>query len=612
MKRISKIVVCVCALIGTCMHAYAGDPGSSCKDAIPMGKDYCDTVKNGESVWYSAWTFDLPLTVTFAPTNGEGEPAPEVAMDFTCDPGFYDNDILCSLFCPTSDGSGRQFDMPHRPSLLSKKQDGKFYYYLALGAAYRDMLLKFGISQNLEVFVQVTYKCDGVISLSPDNMFSNCVDSAKFMRYGDTVEVTAMDIERHVVVPYVQWQDDTIRYLWKSDEMKPCTLSVANTCDFDPRDQNDGSIIQFLPIEPGDSVTIKATLLYEYVNNKEFPNEAGMYFAKCYSEAPGELKVIKAPQAPPRAKATLMRFDRTYPLNANETAIFAIPISWNIDTMHTQFVSPTKHVLTMAVAVDPDFSEEHTIKSYQFDKAENGRWLGIFGKEMKEWWEKATEQYLYLRFDCTEATTITPSRWRVNPCVANTTNYIHSLDTTFVVKRASTGGNYKLNYAQWVGGDLTMTFTPAKKCSVYVATDCDIAQSFTAENLLYSEKLTSSNNSLTIPADTIASWSERVDEDGYIYMRLHHGESIGTYSMRMESKAPKDVDPDYPASTIVVECKDGKTWVRVSKAQHIVVRDMTGASQDEWDASPEEAHELNLPAGYYILQGEEEKLTIKL
>ena len=88
------------------MPAYAGTPGSSCADAIPMGNNYSAQVVKGQSIWYSAWTFDLPLTVTFAPANGASDPAPLVEMDFSCTTGVYEDSILCSLFCATSGSSG--------------------------------------------------------------------------------------------------------------------------------------------------------------------------------------------------------------------------------------------------------------------------------------------------------------------------------------------------------------------------------------------------------------------------------------------------------------------------------------------------------------------------
>jgi len=608
MKRIRYILLCACALIGTCAQAYAQAPGAACRTAIPMGKDYNAQVRNGQTVWYSAWTFDLPLTVTFAPES-KTDPAPEVEMDFTCTPDYYQDSILCSLFCKTSNV---QFDMPHKPSLSSKTlEDGTFVYYLSLGKRYRDLLLQVGISYNVEVFVKVTYKCNGKISLAPDDLFTNCVDNAKFMHFGDTVDVKASDKQRHVIVPYVQWQEDTIIYRWKGTA--PLTMSVANTCDFDPTDNTDGNIIQYVAnIQPGDSVKVSATRIYNWVHNPRFPNEAGMYFAKFYSAEPGTITVVKAPQSPPQGEATLLRFDKTYPLNASDSSVFAITRIWNDDTLNTQFVAPTEHVFRMTIATDPDFAAEHVLKEYQFEKKSSGRWLGVYGKEMVAFWGKTTEQYLYIRFDCSEATTITPSKWQVSSCVVNTKNYITSLDTSFTVKRASTGGNYILNYSQWLGGDLKMTFTPAQKCSVFVATDCSIKTTAApAPNRLYYKLLTQSKNSLTIPADTIASWAPRVAEDGYIYMCLYHSSS-GTYKMAIKSSAPEDTDPVYPASTIAVACDGTKVVVMVSQPQTIEVYDESSVKKAEWNAEPGTPHELVLPVGKYTLVGEKEKIEINL
>ena len=610
---------CLCAcilLLGLCVPAYAGDPGTSCEDAIPMGKDYSATVKNGASVWYSAWTFDLPLTVTFAPKNGSADPAPVVEMDFTCTPGFYEDSILCSLFCKTSGGTGIQFDLPHKPKLQSKTlDDGTFVYYLSLGKQYRDYLLKMGISKNLEVYVKVTYQSAGIISMAPDDMFSSCVDNAKFMHLGDTVRVKPQDKKRHVIVPYVQWQEDTIVYKW--DGTTPCQLAVANTCDFDPTDNMDPEIINFGTIEPGGSFKITANQLYRYVHDPEYPNEAGMYFAKFYTDAAGVIKVEKVPQSPPRGKATLLRLDRTYPLNANETALFAIPDSWDDEEKPVQFTTPTKHVFRMLIANDPDIADEHIIKTYQFDKSLSGHWLGISGTDMVSLWKKTTEHYLYIRFDCTEATTITPSLWEKDSCATVTKNYIHSLDTTFIVDRNSNGGNYRLPYAKYLGGDMTLTFTRVgytngSNCQVRIANDCKITSSSTASNVLYAVNLTAAKNSVTIPAEDIASWAENIAEDGNFYARFHHTQSIGQWQMQLHSDAAPDADPVYLASTIAVTCAESQVIVNVSEAQTIVITDEAGAQIDTWDAGPGTPHVLNLPVGKYTLQGEKEKIELNL
>ena len=346
----------MCAfLIGTCTPAYAGVPGSSCSDAIPMGKNYSAQVQNGQTIWYSAWTFDLPLTVTFEPIHGQNDPAPEVEMDFTCTPGYYSDSILCSLFCKTSGSSGIDMGLPHKPNLNSKTIDGKFLYYLTLGKRYRDLLLQVGISYNVEVFVKVTYKSAGTISLKPDELFTNCVDDAKFMRYGDSAHFAANDTNRHIIVPYLQWQEDTIFYKWTGSA--PCEVVVANTCDFLGYDHENSDIIERENINPGDSAKVEATYLYDWVHNPNYPNEAGMYFAKVYSTAPGDLYVIKAPHSPLDKNAILLRYGKSYPIDANSQGIYAIPRTWNRDL---QFTASTDHMFSIVFSKTANFGSADT------------------------------------------------------------------------------------------------------------------------------------------------------------------------------------------------------------------------------------------------------------
>lgn len=611
MKRIRYILLCACALIGTCAQAYAQNPGAACRTAIPMGKDYCAQVRNGQTVWYSAWTFDLPLTVTFAPES-KTDPAPEVEMDFTCTPGYYQDSILCSLFCKTSGGSGLDFGLPHKPSLSSKTlDDGTFVYYLSLGKKYRDLLLRVGISYNVEVFVKVTYKCNGQISLAPDDLFTNCVDNAKFMQFGDTVDVKASDKQRHVIVPYVQWQEDTIVYRWKGTA--PLTMSVANTCDFDPTDNTDGNIIQYVAnIQPGDSVKVSATRIYNWVHNDLFPNEAGMYFAKFYSAEPGTITIVKAPQAPPRANATLLRFDKTYPLNAHDSSVFAIPTSWNDTKINTKFTTPTDHIFRMTIATDPDFSETHTLKTYQFEKAESGRWQGIVGKNMADFWKKTTEQFLYIRFDCSEATTVTPAKWYMSDCYEKTASYaVNAGDAVTVTRGSSTV--YRFSYPQWAGGDMTISFALSAACEVYLADTCAINRTKAdAPYWLVYKDTVKSTKPLTIPASKIASWADRLDEEGCFYGLFYTTANSTNRKLTFTTNAPEETDPTYPASTIAVACDGTKVVVMVSQPQTIEVYDESSVKKAEWNAEPGTPHELVLPVGKYTLVGEKEKIEINL
>ena len=614
MKRLYSAFICACALllIGTCVPAYAGLPGSSCSDAIPMGKNYEARVEKGQTIWYSAWTFDLPLTVTFAPDNGESDPAPEVEMDFTCLPGYYKDSILCSLFCKTSGSSGIDMGLPHKPKLSSGTKDGKFYYYLSLGKRYRDLMLQAGISYNVEAYVKVTYKSNGVLSLQPDNLFTNCVDSARFMKYGDTEHFAAYDTLRHIIVPYLQWQEDTIYYKWTGSA--PCEVVVANTCDFLGYDHNNGDIIEREKIAPGDSAKVTAKDLYTWVHDARYPNEAGMYFAKVYSAAPGNLKVIKAAPAPLEKDAILLRYDKSYPIEANSKGIYAIPRSWNVDV---QFNAPTEHVFSIVFAKSADFGPSDTLLTCPLKKSETGRWVGLTSTDMTDMWKKmpGDKNYIYIRFICTEATVVTPERWFVSECFKKTQNLLVSPGEPFTILRTSSQ-IYRFIYSQWKGGDMTIEPAFSSECEIYLADTCGMTRSKSDASYWLKYQETADNSTpLVIPAAEIASWADRIDAEGHFYALFYTTHS-GARQLTVTTTVPQeDTDPEYPMTTISVACDDAKKpFVQVSKTQTVIIKDESGAVvKTIEDAEPDKKYDLSdLSAGKYTLTGEKDEIVLNL
>lgn len=597
------------------MHAYAaGVPGSSCSNAIPMGKDYEEQVQNGQTIWYSAWTFDLPLTVTFTPENGKNDPAPEVEMDFTCLSGYYTDSILCSLFCKTSGSSGIDMGLPHKPNLSSKtKEDGTFVYYLTLGKRYRDLLLQAGISYNVEVYVKVTYKSNGVISLKPDLLFTNCVDVAQFMQYGDTAYFVANDTNRHIIVPYLQWQEDTIYYKWTGSD--PCEVVVANTCDFKVSDHEDGNIIEREPINPSDSAKVSAEDMYKWVHNKEFPNEAGMYFAKVKSTAPGELIVIKAPHAVLDKNAILLRYDKSYPIDANSQGIYAIPRSWNVDL---QFSATTEHLFSIVFSKTANFGATDTLRTYSLKKSETGRWIGITSTDMTNMWNQmpGDKNYIYIRFICTEATVVTPERWFVSDCFKKTQNNLVTPDNPFTITRTSST-IYRFAYSQWKGGDMTINFAINKDCEVYLADTCGMNTSNSgASYWLRYQSIVNSSSPLVIPAEEIVSWADRIDAEGHFYALFYTKASGTNRKLTITTTVPEDADPDYPTATVIVACdanNNNQPYVQVRKAQTVTITNEAGTIERTIDAQPNTKYSLSdLSAGKYTLQGDTETITINL
>lgn len=576
------------------MHAATG---TSCADAIPLGKDYTEQIATAKTVWYTASTYDLPVKVCFTPIN-PALPAPEVEMDFTCTPGVYEDSILCSLFCKSS-ASGVSFDMPHKPVL--QLEDGA--YCISMGKRYRDLLLQAGISYNVQVFVKVTFNSAGTLTMVPDSEFSDCMDGGTFTQLGDTINVLAQDKNRHVILPYIQWVEDSVRYIWNGT--KPAHIAIASTCEFDPTDWTDGNIVDRFDIQPGETIQYSADQIKYYA---EFENvQAGMYYGKFYSDAAGVLTIERVPVAPPDGGATLLRYDKPVTIMANDTnALYAL----RRDTVALRFDTPTDHVMRMYIGATADFTPTTALASYQYIVTSDGHALMITASELETLWASATGNYLYVRFDTGARTSVTPSVWQPSDCALK---WKELEPGTMNVTRSGAGRVYhKLVYSKWQGGDITFQWGhTSATCPLFIGETCTFAPN-TNDTLVFYNNSIRRRGTLIIPATTVEEWAPHVDEEGNIYVLFN---PTVASTMTITSDAPEEQDPTYPATTISISCIDGtdkNIQVSVSQAQQITVTDTTGAVVKTWSAVAGVPHAFHLAPGAYILKGETEQIELTI
>lgn len=579
---------------------WAAVPGSSCDNPIPLTDDFSVQVDKAGTVWYSAWTFDLPIKVCFTPIN-PAFPAPDVEMDFTCTPGVYEDSILCSLFCKSGTNTVA-FDMPHKPALVKEGDD----YCISMGKAYRDLLLQTGISYNVQVYVKVTFKSAGTLSMIPDTEFKDCMDGGKFFRLGDTVQVAAQDSERFVILPYIQWMEDSIRYIWQGT--KPAEVVVASSCAADPADYLDERNLDRITLQPGDTVqkTAEQVRYYaEFGKGQQVVNavQAGMLYGRFLSEASGEMKIERVPVAPPAGGATLLRYDRAAVIMANDTdALYAI----RRDTTGIRFDSPTQHILRMYVGTAADFTPSAAIASYQYDISDNGHVLLLSKDQLNDLWAQTTGNYLYVRFLTTARTTVTPSVWTPSECAEK----CDVLKSGALSVSSSNIKYYRLYYNQWRGGDIKMAWSGNKACPTFVGDTCKYSNKLSDPHVLYGKSI-ARGGSLTITAAEIEEWADRVDDEGNLYLMFYPS---GNGTMTISTSAPAETDPVYPSATVAVVCLDnnGKVQVSVSTDQHITIRNAAGAVTREWDAVAGSPEQFTLDAGTYMLTGNTETITLQV
>ena len=597
MKWTKAIVLAACLVIGAGMRVFA--EGESCKNPITITKDFQRPVSGAGVVWYVANTFDLPLAIDYYPSC-ESPDGPVMELDFGCTPGVYDDPILCSLFCITNPA---YIQMPYveTPS-PDYDSENRLRYHVEMGEMYRDLLLQQGIDYNIQVFVKVTYRCAGTIGISPDP-FSMCMEQ-KFMHLGDTVRVKANDAERHVIVPYIQWQNDSIRYIWQGDQQ--VTLAVMGKyCDFDPLDNADENMLQWKRMQPGDTLKMTSEDIQHYLSDATKQKDGGMYYAKFYSNGTGVMKIERVPMAPPEGGATVLTYNKQTQIPANGLgSLYAIPYSW---TRPTLFSTPTNNIFRMYVGTTPDFTIDQAIASYQFDKLPSGHQLGLFEEEMANLQSQIVGKYLYVRFQCAQATTILPTIWSPSECVTKAQR-IKPDETVSIASKSTV--NHRLLYTDIQGGDMTIEWKcQTGACPFFLGDSC-IRADENDPHVFYTGKI-SKNNKVEFTSAEIDSWRQHVDGDGYLFA-LFNPNSKGTITITTTSSGEKE--PDYPRTSIHVSCLEGEDGIRIEvrKEQTIVIRDTDNQELWRQDMMPDEPQTVELSPGTYTLFGDGEEIILQL
>lgn len=99
MKKIFSFCIALVCVSVVC--AENKPTGLTCEDAIPVDTSYTGTIDAAGTYYYSAWTYDLPLTCRFYPTS-EVKVLPYIDVDFSCVNGQYDDPNIVEMLDATS------------------------------------------------------------------------------------------------------------------------------------------------------------------------------------------------------------------------------------------------------------------------------------------------------------------------------------------------------------------------------------------------------------------------------------------------------------------------------------------------------------------------------
>lgn len=517
--------------------------GLTCEDPIPVGKDYEGKIDGPCTVWYSANTYDLPLRVFFVPDSVGSTKSPEVLIDFTCTPGVYDDPKLDSLINKAS-VFGVSVPIEFRCGVISMY--GKNVYELSINNSYRDDLSNAGLTYNVPAFVQVNFFESGTITLTPDTIFASCIAHSQHVKLGDTLDILPNDSTRAFVLPYMDWKNDSIRFVWVGDNDARVWLAKDN-CEFTPSTSSiyvDG----YYDVKKDQPYKLQSQEIKDAIKDSQ---NGGIFFAKVLSSTAGKLVIEKIPETPPAGGAILLEYDKPVVVQANSDQLYAFPKTWNNATM---FQPSTNGDFQIQICNSHTFVEStgiyvNTYEANMYDEYA----VHMTSLDMEFNTKNAKDKYMYVRFVTSENTTVAAHLWDVSPCIdASRPIYANQ-----ALNMSSSGSSYfyRLNYSEFSGYDLTVNWEGSTRMSFSIGDTCKFVNNSSDARVLH-YKAVNKKTAYVIPAETVDSWASSVDEEGFLYVRF----SSVNGKITFQTEKPEPEIPVVPASPCIdnsIELKVG-------------------------------------------------------
>ena len=518
--------------------------GLTCDDPIPVDSSYSGTVDGPCVLWYTANTYDLPLHVYFSPNSLDSDWSPEIQVDLTCTPGVYDDPKIDSLL-----NMVEEFGLEFPVELLCDMvvRNGKVEWDLSINQSYRDQLAEFGVTYNVPAYVKVTYFEGGSIRMTPDTAFSSCMDNAHYMRLGDTIDIQADDYERAFVVPYADWQEDSIRFVWTGEQPAQVYLATM-TCDFAV---DGGYVWNSYEVTSGNPYKLYSSQMKEDIKNQQ---GGGIFYGKIISSTPGKLVVEKIPMVAAQGGAELLEYGKSVQIEANSSKLYCFPRTWGA----TQFIASNRADVSVYLSNQAEFTASTTdpnvLASFAFDLEGAQRALYLSNADLANVLNQLRDDYVYVRFSTPVATTITPDAWLASRCVVNSV-LIHPNKTFTIDNNSNTV--YRFKYSDYEGYGFVLKWANMlTTLPTYIADTCTFGLTTGDKHVIRYGNIREGKQ-MTIKSDVYSDWANRVDADGYLYVRFDADRSG---DVTFVSDKPSTPDPVYTTISETLCYGESYTW----------------------------------------------------
>lgn len=526
-KRILYILLS--ALIGTYTYAQ-----SFCNKVQPVGTSYIDTIAEPGTYYYSAWTEDLPMDVYFITTDPTCTTPPQVWSDLTCTPGFYSDPNIREII---QDTAKYGISVPMKLKCETNWVDsvGGYVHHIKLGKSYRNKLKLVGIDYNVQAYVKVELPCGGIAHMEQDTSSQACLNEARSIGLQDETRVLAHDSLTTYLLQYKEWltQADSVLFHWEGEDSVIVWIGT-NDCEFYPDALH---AWDFYEIGPYGDFHLSRKTMENALKDKQ--DTTGYFFAKIFSNEEGYFST--RPLLPESKGATILYYDTTQVVHADENAFFCFPKDWT----GIEWVADTRRVVKMYLHSSPELAP---VDSFYFDLPDTTirRVLVWSGPDMNLLRPHASGQLLFVRFECSGDFKFTPYALSgATSCVNKAIRIRSGVPYTCVKENI-----YSLYYADWK--DYTMEIeweAPASNIlqQLFIAPACEFdlrwSLSSTQALCVYHKQTPRGGLTWTIDSAEIAGWEKRVTPEGYFYVRVTAG---GAITFTNNRPAPQDPDDGLP------------------------------------------------------------------
>lgn len=525
-----------------------GASGASCEDAIPVQDGDNIVIDEAGIVWFTAWTYDLPLTMVFVPDNQSTTAAAPIAtFDFSCD-GVYDDEILNRFFNPHNPS---HFVIP-KYQMERKMEDDLVKYVLSVPITYRDLLAKAGLTKNLQVYVSINFPESGAAEIESNSQYTTCLTGGPVLKLNSKMDVAARDTDAYGILPFSSFNMDSINYEWKGDS--PATVWMMADCS----SVTEGTPMETFILQPNTPLYLtmeEVRAKRDYYESKN--TEGGLVFMHVTSESEGEISINRTPMAPAEEGAILLRFGE--PFSADSTKLYFFPKTW-ADAI--SFVTDSRYAFRAYFLPDGKFQTTDPIKttysqfkSYypcQFSPVGSEHELDLSEMDLQHFRNNNTKgNYIYVRF-ATNDPNAKITLWEWGKKEEGQTQKAYLYRSSFYMpfgRQLGVGNNiYRIRMSDFADENkiynLTATYYTVSNPPVTFYIAKKFGSSFTKNDedviLFYDEYRGSKKKDVPIPMDKFKNCET---DNGFVYMVYKGGPNTRSNVMLVTDK-PAEVDPD--------------------------------------------------------------------